>query len=112
MLEEIQGLFEFFHRAVEGGGQKEDAQRPSMPGIVHLDADTVFAGLVAIDCAAVVVASGGRAGCHVGITDSWNFGAGGHNCFCPEFWAFAREPKLPQRERLGSNSVSGKTPIG
>ncbi len=76
MLEEIQSVFEFFHRTIEGRSQKEDAQRPGMAGVVDLDADTVFASLIAVDGAAIVVADRGCACCHVGITDLWIAGAG------------------------------------
>jgi hypothetical protein len=68
-LEEIQSLFQFFHRAIEGGCEKVDAKGPRMPGVVHLDSDSVFARLVAVDAAAVVVANGGSAGSHVDFTD-------------------------------------------
>src|SRR2546427_12192737 len=36
-----------------------------MPGVVHLNANAVFARLVAVNAAAVVIASGHSAGCHV-----------------------------------------------
>src|SRR6266853_1910304 len=36
-----------------------------MPGVVHLNANAVFARLVAVDAAAVVIASGESASCHV-----------------------------------------------
>ncbi len=36
-----------------------------MPGVVHLDANAVFARLVAVDAAAVVIANGECASCHV-----------------------------------------------
>ena len=36
-----------------------------MPGVVHLNANAVFPRLVAVDAAAVVIASGESASCHV-----------------------------------------------
>ncbi len=47
-----------------------------MPRVVHLDADTIFPRLVSFDAATILVASGGSAGCHVGVTDLWIAGAG------------------------------------
>jgi len=87
-----------------------------MPRVVRLDADAVFPRLVSVDAAAVVIADGSSAGCHVGITDLLGLlTLRGHDCFCPEFWALYPEPKLPQTTALraefgfkeDSNRVAG-----
>lgn len=63
-LQEAQRLLELLHGSVKGGGQEEDAQRPSVTGILYPHPDTVFAGLVLFNAAAIVVARLRRTSCH------------------------------------------------
>lgn len=58
-LEEVERVLELFHGTVEGGGQEENTEAPGVAGVLDADADTVFAGLVALDAAAVVIADDG-----------------------------------------------------
>ena len=60
-LEEVQGLFELFHGAIERRGQKEYAQVPSMAWVMNLDANAILAVLIALHAAAIVI-TGGRSG--------------------------------------------------
>src|ERR1700723_1143508 len=60
-LEEVQGLFQLLHSAVKRRREKENPQIPGVAGVKDLDADAVFAGLIAFHAATVVVADGGRA---------------------------------------------------
>jgi hypothetical protein len=60
----MEGLLELLHGAVEGGSQEEDGQGPGVPGIQDTDANALFAGLILLNAATVVVADAGRARWH------------------------------------------------
>ena len=62
-LEEMQGFFELLHGAIEGGCQEVDGKGPGVPGVKDANADTVFAGLILLDAATVVVTNAGRPRC-------------------------------------------------
>ena len=68
-LQEIQALLELLHGPVKGPGEKKDAELPGMTGVVNLNANTILAGLVQLDAAAVVVSNGGSTCSHVCFTD-------------------------------------------
>src|SRR5262245_21024326 len=53
-LKKIETFFELFHGAIKGTGQEIDAEGPRVTRVVHLNADAVFATLVAFHAAAVV----------------------------------------------------------
>src|SRR4029077_13490803 len=63
-LEEVQAFLELFHGAIERAGQEINAERPGVARIMHLNAHTVFAPLIAFHAAAVVITSGVIAICH------------------------------------------------
>jgi hypothetical protein len=55
-LEEVEGVMELLHGAIKGGSQKEDAESPGMSRVLDAETHTVFAGLVTLDAAAIIVA--------------------------------------------------------
>jgi hypothetical protein len=58
-LEKGQCLFEFLHGPVKGRGEEENAQIPSMAGVLNANSNTIFAGLVFFDAATVGVSNAG-----------------------------------------------------
>jgi hypothetical protein len=68
-LQEVKALFQLFHGAIEGAGKKIDGKGPCMAGIINLNTDAIFAGLIAFHAAAVVVSNDScslGASCHGG----------------------------------------------
>ena len=60
-LKEMEGFFELSHGAIERRGQEKDAEPPCMTGVLDANPYAIFAGLIALNTAAIVVAEHGRA---------------------------------------------------
>jgi hypothetical protein len=56
-LQKIQTLFQFLHGAIKGAGEEIDGQSPGMAGVIDLNTNAIFTGLVAFHAAAVVVSN-------------------------------------------------------
>lgn len=70
-LEEAERFFELLHGPVKGGGEEENGEIPGVAGVLNADADAIFAGLILLDAATVVISNAGRTRsssfCHVGF---------------------------------------------
>jgi hypothetical protein len=102
-LEEVERFLKLLHGAIEGRGEKEDTERPSMPRIVNPNADAVLATLVLLDAAAVVVADGRCTSWHVHspIQTIQSLGAEGHESLRIGF-----QPGQVKRCRLAMASLA------
>ena len=60
-LQEVEGLFDLFHGAIEGRRQEKDAKNPGVTRIGRLNPNAIFAVLIAFHAATIVIANCRRA---------------------------------------------------
>src|SRR6266849_9443893 len=61
-LKEVEGFFQFLHGSIKGRGQEENAECPGVTRVIGLNAYTIFAGLISLNAATVVILDSRRAG--------------------------------------------------